>query len=327
MFLRAITRIALLFLLLFATVVACAQRPGHGSVSGAVRTLDDHGVADARVELRSLNTGSVVSSTYTSFSGDYLMHEVPNGTYEIVVTNGLSQNTDSVTIQDSMATANFRMAGAREAQPGDAGNRDTVSVAQMKIPDKARDAFHKAQKAFEKQKMEDTLKEVQEALAIAPKFADALTLRALVKLDEQKTDDAIIDLESAVQDDNNYAMAYMVLGSAYNAKQRFDDALRVLDRGVTLQGNAWQGYFEMAKAYLGKRDLTNAMKEVNRAGDLAPSDYAPVHLVRANIYLALSNFSDAMSELETYLQRDPAGPDSAAARKTLEQVKTFVATK
>jgi predicted Zn-dependent protease len=324
--------LALLLLIPLLTVAASAQRGGTpvaavGTITGAVHTVDNQPVADARVELHQMANGNVVASTYTSFDGGFEFRNLTAGTYEVIVTSGLSRVSEATQVHDDLAQVNLRLPSLSRDGKSDAGDKNSVSVAAMKVPDKARDAYKKAQKAALKHDAAEANKQLERALEIYPKFAEALTLRGLMRLEAEQTKDAIADLENAVDADNNYALAFFVLGSAYNVESHFDDAIRVLDRGVSLAPNSWQAYFELAKAYVGKDDLAAASRQINKAADLAPKEYAPVHLIRANILLKQKNYPEAMSELEAYLEREPSGPNSASARQTLEQVKAFVAQK
>jgi predicted Zn-dependent protease len=330
MFLRA--SVSLLLFLNFS--IACAaQSSSHrsafvtnGSISGAVRTVDDHAVPNARVELRSVINGPIVQAGYTSFNGSFEFQSVPGGSYEVMVTDGFSQTIERVQLQSDVATLTLRVP-ARGGAASTAGDRNTVSVAQMKVSGKARDLMRKAQKAMAKHDFAESLAQVQKALEICPDFAEALTLRALLKLDANKVADALPDLEYAVQVDRGYATAFLVLGAAYNMVARFDDAIRIVDRGVSLSPNSWQGYFELGKAYIGKLNYDAALGQLNKAADLAPKEYAPLHLARANVYLAMKNYPAGIVEIEKFLQTDPQGPDSARARQALEKVRAFVAQK
>jgi tetratricopeptide (TPR) repeat protein len=292
-----------------------------GSISGSVQTADGQPVSDARVELRS-NTGTVASSGYTNSTGRFEFQNIAVGTYEIVADSGVDEARDSVSVQGDLATVSLRL--PRVGGSSSAGNNSTVSVAQMKVPEKARDEDKKAREYLQKHDVAAAWKHVAKALQITPQFASALTTRALLELDNNQSDAAIADLEKAVQFDAGYGLSFLVLGSAYNQLQRFDDAIRALDHGVALMPNYWQGYFELGKAYLGKNDLAHAQAQLDRCKQHAPPDYAPLHLVRANLELALKNFPAAMTELEAYLDRDPNGANSTQARKTLGEVKAFL---
>lgn len=330
MFLRA----RLLFVLLTALAVSSTsqvltnqsnRRPGStGTVMGSVRTVDDKAVADARVELRDGMTGTVITSGYTNVSGGFEFQSVPSGSYEIVASSGMEEVRDRLNVQNDTANVNLRMP-RMGAATGD--GKDTVSVQQLKVPEKARNENKKAQEAMQKKDVDSAWKHVNKALTIAPGFAAGLTTRALLELDARKVDEAIADLETAVKNDAGYGLSFLVLGAAYNQMQHFDDAIRTLDHGVALMPNNWQGYFELGKAYLGKNDLSNAQKQLDRCAQRAPAEYAPLHLVRANLALSLKDYPAAMSELEAFLTREPNSPSADSARKALGEVKAFLAKK
>jgi tetratricopeptide (TPR) repeat protein len=216
----------------------------------------------------------------------------------------------------------LRLPGASTPQTG---NRFSVSVSQMKVPEKARKAFKKAEEAMQKQKVEDALKYLGDALGIYANYSEALTLRGILNLDANKLEDALADLKRAIECDGNYSLAYMAMGATYNALARFDDALRVLDRGVGLAPTSWQGYFEMGKAFLGKANYEASIRQLDKAQSLQPK-YWIIHRVKAHALLGMKSYPAAMAELEFYLAHTPQGPDSAEARQTLEKVRAFAAT-
>ncbi len=324
MSLRALT---LFLLLITAAMSAAAQHNaiGGAAISGAVRTTDGKPVSDAQVEVRNAMNGQVVTSGYTSFNGTYQFMGLQNGSYEIVVTSGLSQATDRVQLQGVEAMSNLTL----PAPGGDtrAGDAHTVSVAQMKVPEKARDALKKAEKAMAKRDLEEASRQTEKALEIYPQYAQAYSMRGLLKMDAGDYPAAAIELEHAIELDVGYAMGFIILGSDYNQMQRFDDAVRVLDRGLALNPHSWQAQFEMGRAYLAKNDLAASLRYIDKAAVTGPKDYAPIHLVRANIMLAQKNYPEAMNELESFLQTDPNGVESEKARKVLGQMKAYMAPK
>src|SRR5205085_2992102 len=247
---------AIAFLALILILAAGAAGQQHhfatmGGLNGTVRGADGKPVRDAHVDLRNLANGQITASGYTTYNGSFEFTNIPNGSYEVVVTNGLAQATERAQVAGMDAMVNVIMTGT-EAGDTNAGDRATVSVAQMKVPEKAREAMKKADKALAKHDVEEARRQNAKALEIWPKFAQALTMRGLLKLDEGHAAEALPDLEQSVEVDNGYAMGQIVLGAAYNTLDRFDDAIRVLDRGVALSPASWQGYFELGRAYLGK---------------------------------------------------------------------------
>jgi thioredoxin-like negative regulator of GroEL len=297
---------------------------GHNSnsISGLIRTADGRPAKDAHIEIHDRQTGHVVAQTYANSSGSFEVN-VPLGVYEVVGQMGLEEARESVSVQAGDAMVSLRLPGA---QPAAAGDRFSVSVAQMKVPDKARKVLKKAREAMDKEKFEEAHKYVGEALELHPNYSEALTVRGILNLDANKFEDALADFHKAVECDNNYATAYLALGAAYNALSKYDEALRVLDRGLGLSPTSWQGYFEMGKSFLGKANYEASIRQLNKAENLQPK-YSLIHLVKAHALLGMKDYSQAMSELEFYLEQNPQGKDSVDARKTLEQVRGFTTGK
>jgi len=319
--------LALSFLAVCIASPAIAQHT-HGprsgqplNLSGVVQTLDGRPIRDARVEVHDLMTGSLVASGYSLPNGTFSFNNVPGGSYEVRSMSRLQEVRERVDLTgiDQQVTLHL-------SEAANTGTGATVSVAEMRIPDKARKEYEKAEQAFAKQKLDEARARCAKALALVPTYSRALTLSALFDLSDNKLEDAAQKAEQAIKSDVGYGMGYVVLASIYNSLKRYDDAARTLEHGIPLAANLWQAHFEMAKALLGKGDFQRALASADLALRSAPAEYAAVHLVRAHALLGLKSYPLAMAELERYIGADPNGADAANVRKTLDQVKAFVAT-
>jgi Flp pilus assembly protein TadD len=311
----------------FSRNSASVTNPSRGdnrSISGTVTDTLGHPLQDVRVELADGN-GTVLNSAYTSSSGHFEFTRVAGGTYQVVATSGLQQASERVEANSFSNIVSIRMAGS--GKPADGVEGESVSVAQYRVPAKAREAYRKAHSALEKGKMDDASKHLAKALEICPNYAEALTLRGILALNQQDSQAAVADLDKAIKADANYAMAYMVLGSALNMQSKFDDAIRALQRGESLAPNYWQAHFEMGKSYIGKADYPAALRQLERAESLAPGEYPLIYLLRAHALLSMKQFPEAMAALQTYLQKDPKGPNVEQAEKMMEQAHAFMASK
>jgi tetratricopeptide (TPR) repeat protein len=279
------------------------------SITGTVRSSDNQPLKDVRIELREVNSSSVIDSGYTTASGSFELQHVRQGAYEVVATYGLNETRERVEVNGMSTMVNLRMPVSVAANDGN--GQTTVSVAQYKIPQKARDELKKAREASAKQKPDEAQKHIAKALEIYPKYADALTLRGIFKLDAKDTAGAV---------------AYLVMGAVLNTQSKFDDAIHALEHGEALSPNSWQAYFEMGKSLVGKTQYEAALRQLDKAQSLAPADYPLIHLVKAHAMLAMNNYNDAMTELQAYLEKDPNGPNSAQAQKMLAQAKAFAAS-
>jgi predicted Zn-dependent protease len=293
------------------------------NVSGTVVSSDNKPLKDIHVELRD-GSGIVVSSTYSNPSGYFEFPQVPSGLYQVVATAGLEQAQERVDVNHMSTTVQLRVPVS--STPTDGNPANSVSVAQYRVPSKARDELRKAMEASFKGKSDEAQKHIAKALEIYPKYADALTERAVLKLTANDQNGAIDDLQEAIKDDGNCSLAYVVMGAALNMQSKFDDAIRSLQRGEALSPNSWQAYFEMGKALVGKAQYEPALRQLEHAQALMPREYPAVHLVKAHAMLALDDYSDAMTELQEYLQKEPNGPNSEQAQKMLAQARAFAST-
>ena len=291
-------------------------------ISGVVQDLHNTPMHNARVELTDSN-GRAVAAAYTNSAGGFEFPRVAQGTYTVVATAGLAQA--SARVDANSWSGNVVLHLPADTNPHDGIQGNSVSVAQMRVPEKARDELRKAQTAMGKEKSDEAGKHLEKALSIAPNYSDALTMRAILQLDQKNIDGALNDLDKAIKVDPNCAMAYLVLGSVFNRQSKFDDAIRALQRGESLAPNSWQAHFELGKAYIGKEDYPNALTHLQRAQSMTPSGYPLIYLLQAHVHLAMKQYSEAMASLEAYLQKEPQGPNSDEARKMLQEAQSFVA--
>jgi len=277
---------------------------------------------NARVELRDLGTGQLAASGYTNSGGTLELSGLTATVYILEITHGLSELKEKTDIRmDRILNVNLPGAGTDNA---DVGNSNSVSVAQYKVPSKARNEYKKASELLSKQKKDEAVEHLAKALAIYPNFAEALTLRAILSMDKQDEKSALTDLDAAIKVDPTYAFAYFALGATYNSLSRFDDAVQALERGLSIAPTSWQGYFELGKAKLGKGESEQALRQLDKAQSLISRSYPSLHLVKAHALLSLKQYADAMNELQLFLTQAPNDSRSASARNTLEEVKAYV---
>jgi Flp pilus assembly protein TadD len=298
-----------------------SSRPENNSISGTVRDINNNPLKDVQVELRN-SGGGVVTSAYTTSSGNFEFSLVASGTYMVVATSGMRQASQRVDATGWSNVVSLRMP-SNTPQDGMTGN--SISVVQYRIPGKARDEYNKAHDLLQRGKQEDANKHLAKALELCPNYADALTLRGILELNQRDTEAAIADLDKAIHADANYAMAYMVMGSALNEQSKFDEAIRSLERGESLAPNYWQAHFEMGKSYIGKADYPAALHQLELAENMAPSDYPFIYLLRARALLAMKQYSEALDAVQSYLQKDPQGANREQANKMLQQAQALMA--
>jgi tetratricopeptide (TPR) repeat protein len=248
---------------------------------------------------------------------------VPHGTYELVADRESASIHQRIEVQDGFSAVTLRFDGSASTASGQNG---LVSIAELKVPQRARDAYLKAEQAIVKHRPSDVSKYLEKSLEIYPAYAPALTLRGIISLDKNDFAGAIEDFDKAVHADSAYATAYSGLAAAFNQLKKYDDALRAGERASSLSPNAWQPYFEMAKAYAAKADHHRALQQLTHAQGLIAQDYPPLHLLRAGVLLGLNSYEEAAAELRFFLKIAPNDPNASVARDALARLATFPAS-
>lgn len=298
-----------------------------GRITGTVRTFDGHAVSEAKVEAREVDRGTTFYTTQSDSSGSFALYNIPPGTYDVTVSSGVDQAHEQVQVGPAIgdSTVDIRLAN----KPAGAGSGPTVSLTQYRIPAKARALYEKAAQAMSHGKIDEANNRVNAALAICPRFPEALTLRGMLQANAGKSKEAIADFQQAIQYDGSFAIAYIALASVLNSSARFDESLPVLGQAERLAPNAWQIYFEFARANIGKRNFAEGLHNIDRASELqgGPQKEDPeLHLVRGYALIGLNEMPRASHELETFLAREPHGEMADHARVMLDKLRAQTIT-
>jgi tetratricopeptide (TPR) repeat protein len=323
-----ILRAVLFVSIVMAAVTAAAQyaspdplddTPGnrgfHSSIIGTVRDTNNQSLPGVLVELQDPASGRTVGSTYTNGNGGFELREVPRGRFEVIVRSGIYEARSRVELPGNNEV-NLRIATA-SGDDNRAGSKSSVSLSQMKVPGNARKFFQKAMEAFRMSRLDDAFALVQKALGLYPDYAQALTLRGVMSMQRGDTRNAEPDLQKAVELDYSDDTGYVALASLYNAEGKFDNAVQVLDRGMSLHPHSWQALAEMARAQNGKHDYNGALKSLAKADSYASPTAAYLHLLRAQALVGIHNLPGAITEIQTYLAKEPTGTNADSARKML----------
>lgn len=291
----------------------CNMNAKCGTIEGTVHNSRDEPVAEANVELQGV---SISRQVLSGIDGGFVLTNVPEGTYQLIARSKLEETRTEIYVRfgESWVTLSLPV------EASGPGGQAVVSRAQLKVPDKARKAFAKAQQAFFKKNLSDTARYLEQALLVCPQYADALTLRGILELNENHFDQARSDGEQAIQYDPNYGQAYFILGAAYASLQQTDQAIRTLDRGLTIAPDSVMGYYLLSKTLLAKGDFPAALQQAERGSRLAARNCPAMHVLKADAYFGLKNPGAASIELQAYLKEEPNGPYSQRAKETLEQL-------
>jgi tetratricopeptide (TPR) repeat protein len=197
----------------------------------------------------------------------------------------------------------------------------TVSVATLRIPEKAWKHFAKAKAAAERNRLAESDREAQKAIEIAPDFAEAYLLRAQVEILAHSFEAAIESLKEARRVEPDVQWAGVLLAGAYNGLHRYEDARSVLGGLHGCEAQTWQAAYEGARAAIGLNDVGTALLLSALALETAPEGFPDVQLVRTNAFLRARRWLEAQGQMELYLQSKGAQEHRADVLVELAIVK------
>jgi tetratricopeptide (TPR) repeat protein len=306
-------------LLLFASISSAQEQgefKGH-TLRGTVVNSDSTPVNDAMVEIRNMQSGSVLARAYTSGAGEFQVTNILPGQYLITVVDGMRTTQQQITFSGFDPDVKISVK-SQDAQA--TGKGATVSVANLRIPEKAKKAVESAQKALSKNKLEEAAVQLQRALSISPQYPEALSLSAVVYLAKGDFKTAMENANRSVEIDPSSSLSYTILGASYNAGGKFLEAVESLRKALKIDPNFWQSHYEMAKSFYGQGRTASALVEIDSAGRGAPRDFAEIHLVRGAILMQLHRTADAANEWQQFLKLDPKNPEAAKVERTLATI-------
>lgn len=297
------------------------------NIQGFVRYADSEKPADmAKVELRRFS-GELVALEYTRTSGEFRFFNISAGNYVITVSlDGYLpvQETVDISLGPRMGLLLYLQ---RIDQPNPAVPAEPVSVRELSIPAKARNAFRRGvELAYQKQDLSGGMKYFDRAIRELPGYYEAYYEKGMLHLQLGQYPEAEQAFRKSLElSENQYARAYFGLAGLFSTQERYAEAEASARKGLELESNSWQGLFELGRALLGLGRAAEAESSIQAARQNNP-DYAPVYLLLANVHIRQKNYPALLADLEEYLKRQPEGPDSDHARALHQRVREALAT-
>ncbi len=283
-----------------------------------------------RVTLRTF-AQNVVSETFTDSLGNFEFRAVPNGTYEIVVWGNDRYETEVERIEvfgriARVFTQNvFLREKEREGVTPRAGG--TISLARLSeaIPKEARKEYEKGAKASRKGNPQKAISHFQRALALHPRYVQALNDLGVQYLRLNQLAEARAAFQRAIEVDPQTPHPHVNLGFLHLLQREPEAALTSLRQAVTLDPTNWSARMLHGIALMQTGDLERAQAELERAISLGPpptSSIARLHL--ANLFLRRGEYARALEQSEKYLEEVPNATNAAEVRERVRRLRELI---
>jgi len=271
-----------------------------------------------RVELQS-TMGSLAMTAFTNSAGRFTLEGVPQGTYSLVIrAPGYETGNWSIEVGYN-PTLNLVLTltpisfGQRREEAFAKGS-ETVSVRQLRIPDRARKEFRKGVESASHGQTDEAIKHWEKSIQIYPQFAESYMELSKVYAIRGDFDHATDAAKRAIDIDGKDGTPYAYLGFAYLKAKDFPKAKDAFQNSVRLSDSNWFSQFWLGDLLLKQKNFEDAYPHLLRASQLNPEE-PEVYLVLYNDLVLLDRREEALAKIDEFLTRFPKNPVAEKARE------------
>lgn len=324
-------RVAPLVVLFFFVTAIYAQHRGSGMGSGSVQvhvtfTNSRHAGSHLQVVLMEGSSNTPVATNLTNDIGVVDFGHIPVGEYHVIVSGDNIETTDSGVFDvDSRRLAQSQEVAVREkstaAETAVPGAAPTISAADLKVPDKARHEFDKANGAMMHQEWQKAIEHLQKAITIDPTYASAYNNLGAVYArlkDEAHERQA---LEKAISLNDRLYQAMVNLAKLDIRLNDYVHAQSLLERAMAVDASDPHSLMLLAYAQFFNQHYDAAIANVQRIHAMAHDNMAFAHYIAARAYEHENRLQSAVVELQAFLKEEPAGARADHIRDEIRQLQ------
>jgi tetratricopeptide (TPR) repeat protein len=217
-----------------------------------------------------------------------------------------------------LATFGQARAGKSGAAPAE-NLAPTVSVHELQIPEKAREAYNKGIQRFAQKDWAGSIVEFQRAIAAYHDFYEAYYKIGLANLELRLNAEAETAFRKSMKlSEGHFAPGLFGLGLTLGDDKQFDDALAFIRAGLRLDPTSARGNFTLAWVLYTADRIAEAEKGARQAVLYSP-DFAMAHLLLAQIHRRQNKAAAMIEDLDAYLTLDPDSPRSAGVKAARDE--------
>jgi len=318
----------LLLGLLVCTPIARAQIAGFDSQAGEIFGTvfverDNRPIGGVIVNIRSLTGGPFVS-VLTDWSGHFQVRGLNPGMYEIVVEEaGYEPTRETLQLLREPSPPLELYLKAGNSSPVRRTDY-AVSVRELRIPVKARNAFEKGLERLAKNDADGSRTQFLRAAATFPDYYEAYYHMGVADLRLGREEEAAQAFQKAIDlSGGRYAWAQFGLGLLLCRRGEYAEAETVIRKGLDVDGSPATGHLFLSVALFHLNRLEEAEKSAREALLRKPS-FAWAYLMLADVHAHRGEYGMQLHDLDAYLKLEPDGPASKRVREVREVVRRIV---
>jgi len=277
----------------------------------------------ALVNIRSLAGGPFIS-VLTDWSGRFQVRGLNPGMYEIVVEEAGYEPTRE-TLQLLRGPSPPLELYLKASNPSPVRRTEyAVSVRELRIPGKARNAFEKGLERLAKNDPVGSRTQFVRATAVFPDYYEAHYHMGVADLRLGREEDAAQAFQKAIDlSGGHYAWAQFALGLLLCRRGEYAEAETVIRKGLDVDGSPATGHLFLSVALFRLNRLEEAERSAREALLRKPG-FALAYLVLADVHGRRGEYARQLQDLDAYLKFEPDGPASKRVREVREVVRRIV---
>jgi tetratricopeptide (TPR) repeat protein len=210
------------------------------------------------------------------------------------------------------------LAQSKNSQTGGLGDSPdaTVSVRQLRIPDRAKFAFNKGTQKLAAKDYSGSIAEFQKAIAAYDDFYEAYYKIGIANLEMQASEAAEAAFRKSIAlSESKYTPSLFGMGLALASQKQFADAETYVRTGLQLEPTSPSGLLALGWVLYSAQRVVEAEKAAREAILYNPN-LAMAHLLLAQIHRGQNNSAAMVDDLDAYLRLEPDGARSRALRSS-----------
>jgi tetratricopeptide (TPR) repeat protein len=265
--------------------------------------------------------------TTANSKGRFRFKKLPPGFYTITVAApGAGMARRSVDVTPSLADSKQRVettipfSGSAVSRLRPPRMRNTVSVSELAISDRARHEYDQARARLGKQDSEAAVKRLKRAVELAPQFMMAWNELGTIAYRAGEWAEAESYFRKALALRPGALMTTLSLGGVLLCLGRPEEALEYNRFAVERSPNNVQAGFQLGVTYLMLHRDDEALRHLRVAKSLDPSHHSNPQLALAEIYVRRGDRTGAIEELKDLLARHPDAPNAQKVREEIARL-------
>ncbi len=270
-----------------------------------------------------LVTGGSFTSVLTDWGGRFQVRGLDPGMYEIVVEEpGYEPVRETLRLDGPSPPFELHL---RASNPSPVRRTDyAVSVRELRIPAKARNAYEKGLERLAKNDAVGSRTQFERATTAFPDYYEAYHHIGVADLRLGHEEEAAQAFQKAVDlSGGRYARAQFALGLLLCRRGEYAEAETVIRRGLDVDGSSATGHLFLSVALFRLNRLEEAEKSAREALLRKPG-FALAYLMLADVHGSRGEYARQLQNLDAYLKLEPNGPASKRVREVREVVQRIV---